>query len=60
MSSALCGSAPREGLQCLLMKMGRTRPPAEPRGGPQASKSGDPRSQNADIVQEAKEQGEGA
>ena len=39
---------PREGLQWLLLKMGRTRPLVEPRRGPQAGKSGDPRSQNAD------------
>ena len=35
-------------LNALLMKMGRTGPRAEPRRGPQAGKSGDPRSQNAD------------
>ena len=38
---------PREGLECLLVKMGRTGPLVEPRRGPQAGKSGDPRSQNA-------------
>ena len=48
MSSASRGLAPREGLECLLVKMGRTGPPAEPHRGPQAGKSGDPRSQNAD------------
>ena len=48
MSSASRGLAPREGLECLLVKMGRTGPLAEPRCGPQAGKSGDPRSQNAD------------
>ena len=48
MSSASRGLAPREGLECLLMKMGRTRPLVEPCRGPQAGKSGDPRSQNAD------------
>ena len=48
MSSASRGLAPREGLECLLVKMGRTRPLVEPRHGPQAGKSGDPRSQNAD------------
>ena len=48
MSSASRGLAPREGLECLLVKMGRTGPLAEPRRGPQAGKSGDPRSQNAD------------
>ena len=35
-------------LNALSMKMGRTGPLAEPRRGPQAGKSGDPRSQNAD------------
>ena len=50
MSSASRGLAPREGLECLLAKMGRTRPLAEPRRGPQAGKSGDPRSQNADSI----------
>ena len=40
--------APREGLKLVLMKMGRAGPPFEPRRGPQAGKSGDPRSQNAD------------
>ena len=39
---------PREGLECLLVKMGRTRPLEEPRHGPQAGKSGNPRSQSAD------------
>ena len=48
MLSASRGLAPREGLECLLMKMGRTGPLAEPRRGPQAGKSGDPLSQNAD------------
>ena len=48
MSSASRGLAPREGLDCLLVKMGRTGLLAEPRRGPQAGKSGDPRSQNAD------------
>ena len=48
MSSASGGLAPREGLECLLVKMGRTGPLVEPRCGPQAGKSGDPRSQNAD------------
>ena len=49
MSSASRGLAPRDGLECLLMKMGRTGPLAEPRRGPQASKSGDPHSQDADM-----------
>ena len=48
MSSASRGLAPREGLECLLVKMGRIGPLVEPRRGPQAGKSGDPRSQNAD------------
>ena len=48
MSSASRGLAPREGLESLLVKMGRTGPLAEPRCGPQAGKSGDPHSQNAD------------
>ena len=47
-SSASRGLAPREGLECLLVKMGHTGPLVEPRRGPQAGKSGDPRSQNAD------------
>ena len=40
--------APREGLGFVLVKMGRAGPPFEPRRRPQAGKSGDPRSQNAD------------
>ena len=48
MSPASGGLAPREGLECLLVKMGRTGPLAEPRRGPQAGKSRDPHSQNAD------------
>ena len=48
MSSASRRLAPREGLECLLVKMGRTGPLAEPRRGPQAGKSGDPHSQKAD------------
>ena len=48
MSSSLRGLAPREGLGSVLMKMGRAGPPFEPRRGPQAGKSGDPRSQNTD------------
>ena len=50
MSSASRGLAPWEGLDSLLMKMGRTGLPAKPHYGPQAGKSGDPRSQNADKV----------
>ena len=48
MSSASRGLAPREGLECLLVKMGRMGPLAEPRRGPQAGKSGYPHSQNTD------------
>ena len=36
-------------LSVLLVKMGRTGPLVEPRRGTQASKSGDPHSQDADI-----------
>ena len=49
MSSASRGLAPREGLECLLVKMGRTGPLVEPCCGPQAGKSRDPRCQNADT-----------
>ena len=48
MSSALRGLAPREGLECWLMKKGHAGPLVEPRRRPQAGKSGDPHSQNAD------------
>ena len=48
MSSAPRGLAPREGLEFVLVKMGRAGPPFKPRRRPQADKSGDPRSQNAD------------
>ena len=48
MSSASRGLAPREGLECLLVKMGRTGPLVEPHCGQHAGKSGDPRSQNTD------------
>ena len=48
MSSASRGLALREGLECLLVKMGHTRPLNEPHPGPQAGKSGYPRSQDAD------------
>ena len=53
MSSASRGLAPREGLDSLLMKMGHTGLIAKPRRGPQAGKSGDPRSQNADSSPQA-------
>ena len=49
MSSTSRGLAPREGLECLLVKMGYTGPLVEPRCWPQEGKYGDPRSQNADI-----------
>ena len=48
MSSTSRGLAPREGLECLLVKMGHTGPLVEPRRGLQAGKSGYPRSQDAD------------
>ena len=48
MSSASRGLAPREGLELLMLKLGRTRPSIEPRRGPQVGKSGYPGSQNAD------------
>ena len=50
MSSAPRGLAPREGLGSVLMKMGRAGPLLEPRRRPQAGKSGDPHSQNANRV----------
>ena len=49
MSSTPRGSAPREGLELVLMKMGHAGPPLEPHRRLQAGKSGDPRSQNADT-----------
>ena len=52
MSSALRGLAPREGLECLLVKMGRTGPLVESRRGTQAGKSGDPHTQNTDVLRE--------
>ena len=50
MSSASRGLAPRKGLESLLVKMGRTGPLAEPCRGPQAGKSGDPRSQTPTVA----------
>ena len=47
-SSASRGLAPREGLESLMLELGRTRPSGEPRGGPQAGKSGYPHIQNTD------------
>ena len=52
MSSAPRGLAPRGGLEFSLMKMGRTGPPLEPRRRPQASKSAEPRSQDANSTGE--------
>ena len=48
MSSASRGLAPREGLGSVLVKMGHAGTPFEPRRRPQAGKSGEPHSQNAD------------
>ena len=53
MSSASRGLSPREGVECLLVKMGRTGPLVEPRRGLQAGKSGDPHSQDTDSSPEA-------
>jgi len=52
-SSTSRGMAPREGLKCLLVKMGHTSPLVEPHRGPQAGKSGDPRSQDANSSSQA-------
>ena len=52
MSSVSRGLAPREGLECLLVKLGHTGPLAEPRRGPQGGKSGDPHSQDANSSPE--------
>ena len=52
MSSAPRGLAPREGLELGMMKMGRAGPLPEPRRRPQAGKSRDPHSQNADKYHE--------
>ena len=54
MSSAPRGLSPREGLEFVLVQMGRAGAPFEPRHRLQAGKSGDPRSQNTDrtVVQE--------
>ena len=48
MSSASRGLAHREGPELLLLKLDHTGPLMEPRHGPQAGKSGHPRSQNTD------------
>ena len=48
MSSASRGLAPREGLESLLVKVGRMGPLTEPRRGTPAGKTGGPRSQNTD------------
>ena len=50
MSSASRGLAPREGLDSLLMKMGRAGLPAKPRRGPQAGKSGYPGSKKLAVA----------
>ena len=50
MSSASRGLTPREGLECLLVNMGHTRPLVEPRRGPQAGKSGDTHSKDTDNM----------
>ena len=49
MSSASRGLAPRDGLGCLVDEDGSYGLLAQPRHGLQAGRSGDPRSQNADI-----------
>ena len=49
-SSASRGLAPHEGLELLLLKLGRTRPSTEPRHGLQAGKFGYPRSQDTDKL----------
>ena len=53
MTSTPQGLAPHEGLELVLMKMGHAGPPLEPRRRPQAGKSRDPRSQNADSSPQA-------
>ena len=53
MSFSSRGSAPREGLEWLLVKMGRTRQLVEPHPGPQAGNSGYPHSQDADSIPRA-------
>ena len=50
MSSTSRGLAPREGLECLLVKMGHMGPLAELRRGPQAGKSGDPNSRMPTVA----------
>ena len=47
-SSASRGLAPREGLELLMLKLGRTRPSMEPRGGPQAGRAKHTRIEDAD------------
>ena len=54
MLSAPQGLAPCEGLEFVLVKMGHAGPPFEPCRRPQAGKSGDPRSQNADSSPRAR------
>ena len=48
MSSVSRGLAPREGLECLVDEDGLYGPARRATRGPQAGKSGDPRSQNSD------------
>ena len=48
-SSASRGLPPREGLELLMLKLGRTRPSMEPRGGPQVGRAGYPHIQDADT-----------
>ena len=50
MLSASQGLAPREGLECLLVKVGRTGPLMDPRRGPQAGKFGDPHSKMLTVA----------
>ena len=50
MSSTSRGLAPREGLGCFVGEDGLYGLMAQPRRGPQAGKSGDPHSQNADSI----------
>ena len=52
-SPASRGLAPREGLVLLMLKLSRTRPLMEPRGGPQAGRAGYPHILNADSSPQA-------
>ena len=53
-SSTSRGLATPKGLESLKLKLGHTRPLVEPRHGPQAGKSGYPRSQNTDNGEDLK------